>query len=138
MRNPSEVQRKSIERILSELELAKLNVTENFVGLVEGSPTEDIFWLIRVEEGFKVHVYENGEAGIKGPIRKRIFEKPDFESESEMADAIVEEVASQMRFNGKPGPLFLKLNAKRNKTQAYVFAIVVTIFLLILTWRYLK
>ena len=113
-------------------------MTENFVSLVQGSPTEDIFWFLRAERGFEIYVYEDGEADIRGPIRKRSFERPDYDSESEMADAIVEEVVSQARFDGKPGPLFLKQKAIIARSQTYALVVIAVILLIFFAWRYGK
>ena len=138
MRKPSEVQSKLIEKVLAEFDTANLTVTENFVSLVQGSPTEDIFWFIRAEKGFEIYVYEDGEADIRGPKRKRTFEKPDFDSESEMADAIVEEVISQARFDGKPGKILQKLEDRRTRSQTYALIVIAFILLIFFAWRYGK
>ena len=66
MRTPSEVQSKSIERILAEFETANLAVTENFVSLVQGSPTEDIFGLFEPKKVLKFMSMKSARQTFEG------------------------------------------------------------------------
>lgn len=120
MRKTTDIQNRIVDRIVSELNRSGVRVRDDITSLVNGSPTDDVYRRIRAEKGFEIYVYEDGEADVNGPSRKRNFEKPDFDSIEEMEAAIVEEVILQVRPGEIPGELSSKLENRRKRSQLHL------------------
>ncbi len=127
MRKPSETQNRIVERISRELENSGLRILENVTGLVDGSPTEDVYRYLRAEKRFEIYVYEDGEADVSGPERKRVFELPDFDSPAELEESLVEEIVLQARPGELPGTRYQKLENRRRSSQLKLVVTIVII-----------